>query len=155
MRTEGDHLASRFEGRADPDAEEATQERAMPIVRFASLPSGRRFPLLGVGRPQDFLACAEDGEHGAARPPARSERKSMAQFAASLGFMQLSLALDPADSGGREAALREIYRQLPISRRLSFEQAMSDTALAICIRNLAEARSGLRRRCRRGSSGRR
>jgi hypothetical protein len=28
---------------------------------------------------------------------------------------------------------------MQISRRLTFEQVMSDTALAICIRNLAEA----------------
>lgn len=37
------------------------------------------------------------------------------------------------------SALRMAYRQLELSRRLTFEQVMSDRALAIGVRNLAEA----------------
>jgi hypothetical protein len=61
---------------------------------------------------------------------------------------QLSLALD---SAGTEPALRAAYRRLAISRRLSYEQAMSFRAYEIGIRNLAEAiarRIGRRRRRR-------
>ena len=53
--------------------------------------------------------------------------------------VQIPLELEPAASPRSEAALRSEYRRLAISRRLSFEQAMADRALAICIRNLAEA----------------
>jgi hypothetical protein len=51
---------------------------------------------------------------------------------------QLPLALESAASG-TEAGLRAAYRRLAISRSLSYEQAMSDRAYEIGIRNLAEA----------------
>jgi hypothetical protein len=64
---------------------------------------------------------------------------------------QLPLALESAASDA-EAALRAAYRRLAISRSLSYEQAMSDRAYEIGIRNLAEAiaRRGRRRRRHRG-----
>jgi hypothetical protein len=52
---------------------------------------------------------------------------------------QLALGLEPAGNPRSEAALRAAYRRVDISRRLSYEQAMSRTACAIGIRNLAEA----------------
>jgi hypothetical protein len=54
---------------------------------------------------------------------------------------QIPLALEPEDGAQTESVMRGEYRRLPISRRLTFEQAMADTALAICIRNLAEAKA--------------
>ena len=54
---------------------------------------------------------------------------------------QIPLALEPEDDAQAESALRGEFRCMAISRRLTFEQAMADTALAICIRNLAEARA--------------
>ena len=35
--------------------------------------------------------------------------------------------------------LRRAFAAMPIARKMSFEQAMRDPALAICIRNAAEA----------------
>lgn len=52
---------------------------------------------------------------------------------------QLPLALEPGARPCSESALRAAYRRLAISRRLSYEQAMSSRAYAIGIRNLAEA----------------
>jgi hypothetical protein len=65
-------------------------------------------------------------------------------------FGQLPLALESAASSA-EAGLRAAYRRLAISRSLSYEQAMSQRAYEIGIRNLAEAiarRIGRRRRHR-------
>jgi hypothetical protein len=62
---------------------------------------------------------------------------------------QIPLALEPVDSPQPESAFRSEYLRMQISRRLTFEQVMADTALAICVRNLAEARA------RRGGAGRR
>lgn len=73
----------------------------------------------------------------------------MARFALIPRGSQIPLALEPVDGPQAESVLRGEYRRLPISRRLSFEQAMADTALAICIRNLAEAKA------RREGAGRR
>jgi len=58
---------------------------------------------------------------------------------------QMPLALEELDDRQPEAALRAAYRGVGISRRLPFERAMMNAALATCIRNLAEAR-GLQRR---------
>ena len=63
----------------------------------------------------------------------------MARFALISPDSQMPLALEPVDSLQAESALRSEYRRMRLSRRLTFEQVMSDTALAICIRNLAEA----------------
>lgn len=63
----------------------------------------------------------------------------MARFALISQDSQIPLALEPVDSPQAESALRSEYRRMQISRRLTFEQVMSDTALVICIRNLAEA----------------
>lgn len=57
---------------------------------------------------------------------------------------QMPLAFETDDAGQPEAALRAAYRRVGISRRLPFERAMKNAALATCIRNLAEA-SGLAR----------
>ena len=63
---------------------------------------------------------------------------------------QLPLAFESAAASTAEPALRAAYRRLAISRRLSYEQAMSHRAYEIGIRNLAEAiaRRGRRRRSR-------
>jgi len=52
--------------------------------------------------------------------------------------MPLSLSPTPIDPRS-ESALRAVFKQLAIARRMTFEQAMADTAYAICIRNAAEA----------------
>ena len=65
---------------------------------------------------------------------------------------QLPLAFEAVAPPGTESALRAAYRRLAISRRLSYEQAMSQRAYEIGIRNLAEAiaRRVRRRRSRGG-----
>lgn len=63
----------------------------------------------------------------------------MARLALISQNSQIPLALESVDSLQAESALRSEYRRMQISRRLTFEQVMSETALAICIRNLAEA----------------
>jgi len=52
---------------------------------------------------------------------------------------QIALDLGPMVSTANESALRAAYVRLELSRFLSFEQAMSDAAYAIGIRNLADA----------------
>jgi hypothetical protein len=52
---------------------------------------------------------------------------------------QIALELDSMVLPTIESALRAAYARLELSRHLSFEQAMSDPAYAIAIRNLAEA----------------
>jgi hypothetical protein len=52
---------------------------------------------------------------------------------------QLPLVLEPVSARCAESALRAAYRRLALSRRMSYEQAMSRRAYAIGIRNLAEA----------------
>lgn len=52
---------------------------------------------------------------------------------------QIPLGFEPGSNPFSESALRAAYRRTDISRRLSFEQAMSDDAYAIGIRNLALA----------------
>jgi len=52
---------------------------------------------------------------------------------------QLALALDPRANSANGPALFAAYRRLDLSRRLSFEQVMSDRAYAIGVRNLADA----------------
>ena len=52
---------------------------------------------------------------------------------------QIPLALDLMASPASEPALFAAYRRLELSRRLSFEQVMSDRAYAIGVRNLADA----------------
>ncbi len=60
---------------------------------------------------------------------------------------QLPLVFESAARPETESALRAAYRRLAISRSLSYEQAMSERAYEIGIRNLAEA---IARRIRRG-----
>jgi hypothetical protein len=52
---------------------------------------------------------------------------------------QIPLELDPLTNPTQESILRAAFERLKISRRLTLEQAMRDTAYAIGIRNLAEA----------------
>jgi hypothetical protein len=52
---------------------------------------------------------------------------------------QIPLGLDSPVNPATESALRTTFKRLRLSPRLTFEQAMSDTAYAICIRNLSEA----------------
>jgi hypothetical protein len=52
---------------------------------------------------------------------------------------QIPLGLEPRSNPSSESALRAAYRRTELPRRLSFEQAMSDGACAIGIRNLALA----------------
>jgi len=52
----------------------------------------------------------------------------------------MPLPLSPAKTDPTsESALRAAFKQLPISRDMSFEQAMADAAIAIGIRNVAAA----------------
>lgn len=60
---------------------------------------------------------------------------------------QIPLALDLTAIPASESALLAAYRRLELSRRLSFNQVMSDRAYAIGVRNLADAIA------RRGTSG--
>lgn len=55
---------------------------------------------------------------------------------------QIPLALEPAIGPQSETALRSVYLKMQISTRLTFEQVMSDAALAICVRNCARAGAG-------------
>jgi hypothetical protein len=52
---------------------------------------------------------------------------------------QLPLAFNPITNPEITSVLRVAYSRLKLSRRLSFEQVMSDRALAIGIRHLADA----------------
>lgn len=52
---------------------------------------------------------------------------------------QPGLAFDATDGVQPQAALRAAFRRLRMSHRLSFEQAMANRTLAICLHNLAEA----------------
>ena len=52
---------------------------------------------------------------------------------------QIPLALSPIASLDSATVLRSAYTRLELSRRLSFEQAMSNRAYAIGVRNLADA----------------
>jgi hypothetical protein len=70
----------------------------------------------------------------------------MRRLEASPAAAQMPLGLEPPIDAASESALRSAYRRLDISRRLTFEQAMSDAAYAIGIRNIAIARE--RRFCR-------
>ena len=63
----------------------------------------------------------------------------MARKALSSAARQIPLPLDPSEGPQPESALRREYQRMQISRRLTFEQVMANSALAICIRNLAEA----------------
>ena len=62
---------------------------------------------------------------------------------------QIPLALNPAAGLDNASILRAAYTRLDLSRRLSFEQAMSNRAYAIGVRNLADAMA--RRRARANS----
>jgi hypothetical protein len=63
----------------------------------------------------------------------------MRRHSVSISAAQIPLGLEPMADPASEAALRAAYRRLELSRRLAFEQALSDRAYAIGIRNLAEA----------------
>jgi hypothetical protein len=52
---------------------------------------------------------------------------------------QIPLAFNPAASLDCKSVLHLAYTRLQLSRRLSFEQVMSDRACAIGVRNLADA----------------
>jgi hypothetical protein len=52
---------------------------------------------------------------------------------------QIPLDLEPTASPTGESAQRAAYKRLKLSRYLTFEQVMSNRALAIGIRNLAHA----------------
>ena len=52
---------------------------------------------------------------------------------------QMPLALDLTANPDSRSILRDAYRRLELSRRLSFEQVMSNRAYAIGVRNLADA----------------
>jgi len=52
---------------------------------------------------------------------------------------QIPLSFNLMPNTERELILRAAYRRLELSRRLSFEQAMSDRIYSIGIRNLADA----------------
>jgi len=77
----------------------------------------------------------------------------MAHYASGPTVTQLALALEPSAERDQRAAQYAAYHELPISRLLSFEQAMADTAFAICIRNVAEARTQRQNRCSRSRRG--
>ena len=64
---------------------------------------------------------------------------------------QISLAFNPTASPDSASVLRSAYTRLELSRRLSFEQAMSNHAYAIGVRNLADAMA--RRGACAGSTG--
>lgn len=64
---------------------------------------------------------------------------------------QIPLAFIPMASLDSTAVLRKAYTRLELSRRLSFEQAMSNRAYAIGVRNLADAMA--RRGAREKSTG--
>jgi hypothetical protein len=66
-------------------------------------------------------------------------RRSSVSVSAAQAAAQIPLGLEPAADPASESALRAAYRRLELSRRLAFEQALSDRAYAIGIRNLAEA----------------
>ncbi len=53
--------------------------------------------------------------------------------------MQIPLELEPLANPTQGSTLRAAFKRLEISRSLTLEQAMHDTAYAIGIRNLAEA----------------
>jgi hypothetical protein len=57
----------------------------------------------------------------------------------SASWKQLPLAFNPNANPESTSALRLAYAQLKLSRQLTFEQAMSDRAIAIGIRHLADA----------------
>jgi hypothetical protein len=52
---------------------------------------------------------------------------------------QIPLPLGRMEIPASESALLKAYRRLEFSRRLSFEQVMSDPSYAIGVRNLADA----------------
>ena len=52
---------------------------------------------------------------------------------------QIPLALNPMGTLDGASVLRTAYTRLELSRRLSFEQVMSNRAYAIGVRNLADA----------------
>ena len=74
-------------------------------------------------------------------------------LAQSRGVAQMPLGLEPTVNPASESALRAAYRRLELSSRLTFEQAMSDAAYAIGIRNLADALA--RRHCALDARGQR
>jgi len=57
----------------------------------------------------------------------------------SVSGKQIPLAFNPAASLDSKAVLHLAYTRLQLSRRLSFEQVMSNRACAIGVRNLADA----------------
>ena len=52
---------------------------------------------------------------------------------------QIPLAFNPMSNPESASVLRSAYTRLELSRRLSFEQVMSNRAYAIGVRNLADA----------------
>jgi hypothetical protein len=71
----------------------------------------------------------------------------MHRHAQQLSGKQIPLNLEPTANPASESALRAAYKRMKLSRYLGFEQVMSNRALAIGIRNLADAIA------RRGTAG--
>lgn len=63
----------------------------------------------------------------------------MHRYHPSGSWKQLPLAFNLMANPESASVLRMAYRQLELSRRLTFEQVMSNRALAIGVRNLAAA----------------
>jgi len=57
----------------------------------------------------------------------------------SVSEKQIPLAFNPAACLDNKSVLHAAYTRLQLSRRLSFEQVMSNRAYAIGVRNLADA----------------
>lgn len=62
----------------------------------------------------------------------------MPRLVRSAPLEQMALGLEPAADAGSEVSLRRAYRRLELSRRKTFEQALSNRAFAIGVRNVAE-----------------
>jgi hypothetical protein len=67
------------------------------------------------------------------------QQTSMRRYTQFVSGKQLPLALGLMEIPASKSALLKAYRRLEFSRRLSFEQVMSDPAYAIGVRNLADA----------------
>jgi hypothetical protein len=67
------------------------------------------------------------------------ENNGMQRHAQRISEEQIAPDLKPGVQPGNESVLRAAYMRLELSRFFTFEQAMSDPAYAIAIRNMAAA----------------